>query len=439
MRRRIDLSRALASVTLVVCLGAACSDDDPEPRVVADGAAGASGSAGASADAAFDAAPTGQIHRFRRITLTTEFLSEGASFGDFDRDGATDVVAGPYWYKGPGFTEKHAIYPAPPPFDVTRYSNNFFAFVYDFDADGFQDVLFVAFPGDDATWYQNPGSVGPLWTARRAFDYVDNEAPDFTDLTGDGKPELVFNTDPARADQGRLGWAAPNWSSPGDPWTFHALSPVGPYARFTHGLGVGDVNRDGRMDVLEKGAWWEQPASLASDPVWTRHAAAFTDRGGAQMFTDDVDADGDADVITSIAAHEYGLSWFEQQKDGSFVEHVIVSAAVPTGDVVILEPHGITLHDIDGDGDRDIVAGERFWGHYSDALTLDDPARVYWFELVRSGGTARYFPHLMDAASGVGTQVVVGDVTGDGLPDVVTANKRGAFVLVHEIDDGTKD
>ena len=158
------------------------------------------------------------------------------------------------------------------------------------------------------------------------------------------------------------------------------------------------------------------------------------------MFTDDVDADGDADVITSIDAHEHGLSWFEQHSGGSFVEHVIVSAAVPTGnDLVILEPHALTLHDIDGDGDCDIVTGERFWGHYSDALTLADPARVYWFELVRSAGTARYFPHLMDAASGVGTQVVVGDVTGDGLSDVVTANKRGAFVLVHEINDGMKE
>ena len=41
-------------------------------------------------------------------------------------------------------------------------------------------------------------------------------------------------------------------------------------------------------------------------------------------------------------------------------------------------------------------------------------------------------PYLIDDDSGVGTQVVAGDINGDGLPDIVVGNKRGTFVHIHE-------
>jgi hypothetical protein len=41
-----------------------------------------------------------------------------------------------------------------------------------------------------------------------------------------------------------------------------------------------------------------------------------------------------------------------------------------------------------------------------------------------------FTPHLIDEQSGVGTQVVAGDVNGDELVDIVTANKKGAFVFL---------
>ena len=92
------------------------------------------------------------------------------------------------------------------------------------------------------------------------------------------------------------------------------------------------------------------------------------------------------------------------------------------------------MTDLDHDGDPDIVTGERFWGHIP-AGTPDfaAPAHLYWFELVRAAGTVDFIPHLVDDASGIGTQVTVGDVTGDGLDDILIANKKGAFVFVHEV------
>ena len=51
-------------------------------------------------------------------------------------------------------------------------------------------------------------------------------------------------------------------------------------------MGVGDVNGDGRLDLLEKDGWWEQPKSLAGGPVWTFQEFAFNpgSNGGAQMY-----------------------------------------------------------------------------------------------------------------------------------------------------------
>ena len=87
------------------------------------------------------------------------------------------------------------------------------------------------------------------------------------------------------------------------------------------------------MDLLEKDGWWEQPASLAGDPVWTQHPFVFspaTDKdvpvGGAQMYAYDVNGDGLNDVITCFASHGYWLVWWEQTRTGaeiSFRQHNI--------------------------------------------------------------------------------------------------------------------
>lgn len=412
---------------VLLFVGVACNDDAaPEDASVAADAALA-GDAGA---------PEPTPHRFRKLVLSTEFLCEGAAYGDFDRDGVLDVVAGPYYYPGPEFEEAREIYPPPAqPFDVRGYSDNFFAFVRDLSGDGWDDVLFVGFPGQAAYWHENPGADGGPWPRHVVVPRVGNESPAFTDLTGDGEPELVF-IDTLPEDMGYYGWAGPG-ADPRKPWVFHRLSPLGPYRHFTHGMGIGDVDGDGRADLIEATGFFSQPASLDGDPVWSHHAQPFGNPGGAQIAVRDVDGDGTPDAVTTMAAHGWGLSWYRQSVQGGerrFEERVIVAAAPASEGVVMFEPHALAMADIDGDGLPDIVTGERFWAHAPEDGDFDAAARVYWFRTVRTAGGVRFEPHLVDDASGVGTQVVVGDVTGDGLPDIVTANKKGAFLFVHELD-----
>lgn len=392
------------------------------------------------------------LHTFHRQQLSDQFWCEGASFADFNRDGVNDIVSGPWWYEGPAFTQRHEIYAPTATFEfaigpLTRltvpgfegalgvknaYSDNFFAFPRDFDADGWTDVLIIGFPGKQTAWFRNPGTAGGHWARHVVFEQTDNESPTFADLDGDGRPELVCIT------QGAYGYAAPDWRRPERPWTWHRITPVKGYGNFTHGMGLGDIDGDGRLDLIEKDGWWKQPESLAGDPEWDFHASPFG-VGGSQMHAYDVNGDGLNDVITGLAAHGFGLAWYEQRRangDIAFEEHIIMNKAPEENryGVKFSELHAIELVDLDGDGLKDLVTGKRFWSHGR----LGDPDRnlaavLYWFRLVRGAdGSVDFVPHLIDDNSGVGTQVVVGDVDRNGQPDVVVGNKKGTFVLMHE-------
>lgn len=372
------------------------------------------------------------LHSFEKLQLSDEFYAEGTAVGDFNRDGHVDVVGGPFWYEGPDFKRRHEYYPARA-FDPLHYSDHFITFVYDFNGDGWDDILVIGWPGTEAFWFENSQGAAGHWKRHLAFESVDNESPAFGDLTGNGKPELVFHTG------GRLGWAEPNWENPEQPWRFRPLSPQGSWQRYTHGLGFGDVNGDGRVDFLEKDGWWEQPPSLEGDPLWVHHPAPLGTRGGAQMYVYDVNGDGYDDIITSLDGHGWGLAWFEQVREGgriTFRPHTILGEKhedSPYG-VRFSQLHAVALVDIDADGLKDIVTGKRFWAHGPEGdVEPNAPAVLYWFKLVQfEDGDADFIPYLIDEDSGVGTQVVAADVSGNGLPDVVVSNKKGTFVFLNE-------
>jgi hypothetical protein len=391
---------------------------------------------------------------FRQHKITDLFYSEGVATGDLNRDGVQDVVAGPFYYLGPDYNIAREIY-APATFNPNTppYTDSFLNYVYDFNGDGWPDVLKINFEG--AYLYINPRGENRHWDVYKVVNGIASETTQFADIDGDGRPELIISQGVNAQSQNQIGYAKPDWSDPTKPWIFHPISEKGNWG--SHGMGFGDINGDGRMDILQASGWWEQPPAGSEGP-WKFHAAPFGGgewsemdgpwAGGADMLVYDVNGDGLPDVITSLAAHGWGLAWFEQNRDGqgniSWKRHLIMgNPAAPDRQeweetdksVAFSELHALALADIDGDGLKDIVVGKRWWSHGDNYGTPDvqAPAVLYWFKLVRKpGGAVEFEPHLVNNRSGVGTQIVAADLLGNGKVDILTSARKGAFIFLND-------
>jgi len=348
---------------------------------------------------------------FRRTSLTTaaETNMGHVSVADINGDGVVDIVAGLQWFEGPSW-KRHALYPPdakPTPIDIG------FTVPYDLDRDGDLDLTAHRRSSDDPNknelfWFENPGppSTGTWAKHHITWDTRWPEVLVFVDIDGDGRDEMVCS-DVCPGKGIRI------YRIPGDPgdaakwsWTTVDPSPL-------HGLGIGDLNGDGRLDIVSDFVWFEQ----GTGGDWTRYSLPSPDsarRGHEtmQIKVYDVDSDGDQDIIIP-RAHHYGAYWLESSggKTPSFKLHEILPEELPS------QLHGVAYDDIDGDGDLDIFGGKSRYRHGDPGN--DDPLDVFWIELVRSSGRVAWVKHQLATDLTMGIGPTIADVDADRDMDLV--------------------
>jgi len=351
---------------------------------------------------------------------------EGAAVADINRDGRLDIVSGDSWYEAPTWT-KHS-------FRELGFSNNYIDalsdLAVDVDGDGYPDIATVTWFSRKISWYRNPGKKGGPWVEIVINAGFNVEFAILADINNDGRAHEIV------AQENGTGQA---WYEVRDgAWVRHVVSE----RTYGHGIGAGDVNGDGRTDILTPRGWLEAPTDPRSAP-WSHHAAWESanvpitpparpppDKPGAPppvaqlgfMHVLDVNGDGLNDVITA-AGHDFGVFWFEQGRDGTWTKRMIDNAWS--------QGHASTLVDLNGDGRLDFVTGKRFMAHNGADPGAREPLGVYWYQFRPTGKGVEWIRHLVDYGGrmGGGLQIPVVDIDGDGDLDMICPGKSGLFLV----------
>lgn len=350
--------------------------------------------------------------------------NEGCAVADVNRDGKPDIIAGTDWFAGPDFVAR-------PLRDIAEFQNDFYHnnsdHAYDVDGDGWIDVITGDWSSPEIYWYKNPGEVGLkkglkwkqhlLATTRTA-----NEIFDLHDFDGDGIPEIFVSC--WEKENPQVVWKLAK-DADGQPTLERKV--IGP--KTGHGYAFGDVNGDGREDVLVESGWLERPTGDVLGQSWKFHPETALPHPSVPFLLVDLNGDGRGDIIWG-KAHDYGLYWWEQgqpKADGTttWTEHVIDKSWSCI--------HCMVWADLDGDGQCELVTGKRVRGHAERDPGAKDPECLFYYSWDKSA--QKFTRHAIgDFGEGIGTgmQIRVVDLNGDGRLDIAVSGKTGTWALINE-------
>lgn len=338
--------------------------------------------------------------------------SETAAVADIDGDGKLDIISGENWYQAPRWT-KHKFRSLN---FQDNYVDDFSDMPLDVNGDGKIDIVSGSYFGRKLYWSENPGGGAGEWKEHLIDSGYPMEFALQVDLVNDGKKRQILpEYDKPDAP---LAW----YDAQNGTFVKHLVSPTS----FGHGIGVGDVNGDGRNDILTPKGWFEAPPDPRTG-TWIWHPDFELGSVGF-MYVVDVNGDGRNDIVTSMA-HNYGIFWMEQGEGGKWTKHVI--------DESWSQAHAMTMVDLDGDGRMDFVTGKRYMAHNGRDPGEREPLGVYWYQYVKGddGKGVVWVRHVIDYSTraGGGLQIPVVDIDGDGDLDIVTAGKSGLFLFENMI------
>lgn len=355
--------------------------------------------------------------------------AEGITTLDMNGDGNLDILSGAYWYENPGphggAWKRHQ-------YRTVGIHDEFVSdageWTIDVNHDGAPDVVTYGWISNGLWWYENPKKPNVMWKGHFITDSYDTEGGWMGDINGDGKPDIVL----AHYNHSGIIWV--DFSGP-KPVVHHigedhshdkGMAPAsgivhtvssGSKAEDGHGIGIADVNGDGKADILTPYGWFENID--ANRDQWKWHPDWDLGDAGFPIIGYDVNNDGKMDIIYG-QGHSYGLYWLEQQGSGAdrhWVRHVI--------DESYSQIHALKLVDLDGDGQPELLTGKRYRGHSGHDPGSHDPLVVYYYKIDRKTAKFTRYAISVNGTAGAGTQFVTADFDGDGDIDIATAGKTG--------------
>ncbi len=360
--------------------------------------------------------------------------NEGVAVGDIDGNGSLDIVAGRNWYPAPDFIPR----PLRAIEDWNGYIKSNGDFLYDINGDGRLDVVAGDFIGTEVAWFENPGDeplrLGQTWKRHLLVDtkLSQNEAQLLQDLDGDGLPEWIVNSWSPKNPLMIYRFVKADSPKAGEPVVEVVPTKISDTGN-KHGLGAGDLNGDGKIDILTGGGWFEQPIESPWTTAWTYHPD-WDIQASIPMLVHDVDGDGLNDMLYGMG-HDYGLYWWRQtagesQASGEkkaatlqFEKHLI--------DKNFSQPHALAMADIDQDGKLDLITGKRYYAHNG-----KDPGGKEMPEMnsYRYNAETKSFDKsvIEQGHVGVGLQIATSDINGDGKVDIAVAGKSGTYLILQK-------
>ena len=334
--------------------------------------------------------------------------AEGIAALDMNDDGRLDLLSGAYWYENPGQGggewKRHQ-------YRTVQTAGEFVSdcgeWAIDVNHDGAPDLVTVGWQTDGLWWYENPKKPDVVWERHFITHTMATEGGVLADLNGDGQPDLAL------AHYGRSGviWVDFAGNEP-------KVHKAGGHDQDGHGIGMADVDGDGKTDLLTPFGWFKNID--ANKDQWEWHGDWTLGETGFPIVGYDVNNDGKTDLIYG-RGHSYGLYWLEQGGGGKWIKHTI--------DESFSQIHVLKLVDLDGDGQPELLAGKRYRGHNGNDPGSYDPLVIYYYKIDAKSGKFTRYPISMNGTAGAGTQFIAQDLDGDGDLDVAVAGKTGAHFL----------
>jgi hypothetical protein len=127
------------------------------------------------------------------------------------------------------------------------------------------------------------------------------------------------------------------------------------------------------------------------------------------MHVDDMDGDGDVDIIAILAT---AIVWFENLSNGVFSEEIIITSLVPSQSVF-----SIYASDLDNDGDKDIIAGAAGFNNFEQV-----PKTLI---IINNGDGTFQAPMIISESHFMAANIHAADIDNDGDNDILSPNANG--------------